>query len=238
MKVGIEPYGWMSNRSLSRYNPVVEPEDFPSTVVWSAEATHNYVFEPYTVTTEALSSTITVVLYANPQVDLLRGVLWNDTVWDTASLVHVPPESGLLLDDGLPEPDGLISDLSATLFPGVAVVEWETLSPASTQLMYRVLSRPDPISVTKPVSYTLYLPQVSVAADPAVFTEHSPIDAAPKSHHQVVVTGLPEAYMIEFVALSRGLEGQTCLTSTSSVTRATSPDGGYVVYVPLVIGRK
>jgi hypothetical protein len=238
MRVGIEPYSWLSNRSITNYNPILEPEDFPSTVVWSSEATSNYVFTPYTVTTEALSRTITVILYSNPQVDLLNGVWWNDTVWDTASLVKVSPPSDLLLDDNLRERDGLIFNLSTVLFPRVAVVEWDTLVPASTQLIYRVLSRPDPISATRPLPHTLYLPQVTMPANLDVFTQHSPIEPTPKSHHRVTITGLPDVYTLEFVALSRRLEEKACVTSASRITRLRSPDGGYVLHIPVVIGQE
>ncbi|MGD9099457.1 MAG: hypothetical protein PVF45_03180, partial [Anaerolineae bacterium] len=97
MKVGVEPHGWMSGRSISGYNPGLEPDRFPDTVVWSPEATHNFAFAPYSVTVEAFSDTVTLILYSNPEVDIKRGVWWNDTLWDTASLIEVQPPSGTIL---------------------------------------------------------------------------------------------------------------------------------------------
>jgi hypothetical protein len=243
MKVGIEPYGWMSGRSIYDYDPGLEPDEFPDTVVWSAEATHNFAFTPYTVTAEALSSTVTVVLFSNPEVDTLGGVWWNDTVWDTASLLEVPPPSGTILDgSSLPEPDGLITNLSIFALPRLAFVEWDTPVPASTQVLYRLVKPSSPVTETPPLTYTVFLPFLENGS--SILNWRSSLDTRPVLHHVAALRNLPSKYVIDFVALSRRLtcpggqcrgDGGTCVTSASSVNRAVSLDEGYAVYTPLVL---
>ncbi len=220
MRVGIEPYGWMSGRTIPKYDPGLEPEEFPSTVFWSPEATHDFVWAPYEVTAEALSDTVTVILFSKPEVDPERGVWWNDTLWDTASLVEVQPPSGTILDSGrLPEPDGLITNVSIEALPHQATVEWDTSVDASSQILYRVYV---PISPTEPLSYTVFMPAMYGDLNPRNLTQHSPVDQTPVRHHQVVLTDLPDDYIIDFVALSRRLQGAACVTSASEITRAES----------------
>jgi hypothetical protein len=236
MKIGIEPYGWMSGRKIPRYDPGLEPEEFPDTVIWSSEATHNFVFAPYNVTAEALSNTVTVILFSNPEIDLEGGVIWNDTIWDTASLIEVLPPSGSILGgDGLPEPDGLISNVSARALPEVAIVEWDTAVPASTQLLYRIVEPIAPITNTQPLTYSLYLPMVTHDAGGFVFDRRSRPDTTPVLHHRVVVFGLPDVYTIDFVGLSRRLVGDGCVTSASGVTRAKSSGVINHTYLPVLL---
>jgi hypothetical protein len=222
MKVGIEPYGWMSGRSINDYDPGLEPEAFPDTVVWSAEATHNFVFMPYTVTAEALANTVTVIMYSYPEVDVEGGVVWNDAIWDTASLVEVPPPSGTLLeDDQVPAPDGFITSLTAVASSEETVVAWDTPVAASTQLLYRTLEPSEPISGTTLLPYSLYVPM----AGTAIYWQHSPLDTTPVLHHRVALSGLPAGTVLDFVALSRRLEGNACVTSASVRTQVTSSNG-------------
>ncbi len=236
MKVGIEPYGWMSGRSIPDYDPGLEPDEFPETVVWSAEATHNFYYAPYSVTVEALSSTVTAILFSHPQIDVRKGILWNDALWDTASLVQVSPPSGTLLEgDFLPEPDGLITNVSATVLPRIAIVEWDTTVDASTQLQYRIWEPITPITLTIELSYSLHLPLVVSAPSLSSLNLASPPDQTPRRHHQVVLTGLPESYAIDFVALSRRLDGNACLTSASKVIHAESQGEVYFTYIPVLM---
>jgi hypothetical protein len=213
----------------------LEPEEFPATVVWSPEATHNFVFSPYTVTAEALSSTVTVILYSNPEIDMDGGVWWNDTLWDTASLVEVPPPSGTILQGSLPEPDGLISNLSIRALPGLAIVEWDTSVDASTQVLYRALDPSDMISPTQLLTFTHYLPLVRGQIGHSVLTQQSAPDTTPVRHHQAVLGGLPANYIIDFVALSRRLEGQACVTSASRITRAETEGEAFSVNLPVLL---
>jgi hypothetical protein len=160
-------------------------------------------------------------------VDLRGGVWWHDTVWDTASLVPVPPPSGLLLDDSLPEFDDLISHLSVTISSHLTIVEWDTAVPASSQVIYRVRSPSTPMTVTEPLSYSVYLPNVMRPIDPSVLSQHSPPDSTPVTHHRVELTGLPGSpYTIELMALSRRLGDEACVTSASEIIRAEWPAGG------------
>jgi len=219
MKVGIEPYGWMSGRSTNKYDSGLEPEEIPHTVVWSPEATHNFVWTPYEVQTEALSNTVTVILYSNPEVNLDGGVWWNDTLWDTASLVEISwPKATLLDGDVLPAPDGQIANLTANLVPNQATIEWDTSARSSTQLLYRAVAFSEPVTGTL-LTHALYLPRIDVGARLSGF-QHTMVDTQPVNHHRVVVTGLPDEYAIEFVALSRWLDGAGCITSASSIARA------------------
>ena len=235
MKVGVEPYGWMSGRTIPKYDPGLEPEEFPATVVWSPEATNDFSWASYEAMTEALADTITVILFSNPEVNLDSGVWWNDTLWDTASLVQVPPPSGTLLDGSdLPEPDGLISNVSAKTLPHAIIVEWDTSMEASTQLLYRVWERSAPITPTTPLTIPVYLPVVTTPLDVSILTRYSPPDTTPVYHHRVLVTGLPASYDIDFVALSRRLQGNVCATSASGITHTKSLNEGSVIYLPLL----
>jgi hypothetical protein len=225
MKVGIEPYGWMSGRTIPKYDPGLEPEEFPSTVVWSPEATHDFDWAPYDVNAEALADIVTVIMYSNPEVNPEGGVWWNDTLWDTASLVEVPWQRATLLDgDYLPTPDGAITNLSANALPHQATIEWDTATDASTQVLYQVSEPSAPISPTIPFSHTLYMPRVFSIIDPNTL-QYSPVDTTPVLHHQVVLTNLPENYTIEYVALSRSFQGAACITSASAFTHAKSDSG-------------
>jgi hypothetical protein len=235
MKVGIEPYGWMSERTPPpppNYDPGLEPEEIPSTVIWSPEATHNFVFMPYAITAEARSTKVTVIMFSNPEIDPDNGVVWNDTIWDTASLLEVPPPSGIILDSAIvPEPDGLITNLTTDVVSQQATIEWDTTVDASTQLLYRVLEPSDPISVTHPLSYSLHFPVLSRSKNPYAM-QHSPFDSAPVSHHKVVLTDLPDDYVLEFVALSRRLNSNACVTSASDFMFAEPGDGALANTAP------
>ena len=235
MKVGVEPYGWMSGRTIPKYDPGLEPEEFPDTVVWSPEATNNFSWASYEVMIEALSDTITVILFSNPEVNPDSGVWWNDTLWDTASLVQVQPPSGTLLDDNdPPEPDGLITNVSAKALPHTIIVEWDTSAEASTQLLYRAWEPSGPVTPTTLLTVSVYLPVVAAPLDASILTRHSPPDTTPVYHHRVLVTGLPASYNIDFVALSRRLQGNVCATSASGITHAESLNEGSAIYLPML----
>ena len=223
MKVGIEPYGWLSGRSICKYDPALEPDEFPDTVVWSPEATHNFTFAPYSVTAEALSTTVTAILFSNPEVDWAGGVVWNDTVWDTAALIQVSPPSGTILDGTYtPVPDGLITNLNVEALDHAVIIEWDTSVPASTQVVYRFVTPTAPISATGTLLfYSVYLP--FVGGNPPLLDLYSPLDTTPLLHHRVELTNLPAGYIIDLAALSRRLEEQACVTSASSTTCVVAP---------------
>ncbi len=233
MKVGIEPYGWMSGRDITKYKPGLEPKDFPNTVVWSPEFTSDFKFTPYEVTVEALAQTITVIMFAYPEVNWDGGVLWNDAIWDSASLVEVPPPSDTLVEGSdLPEPDGFIDNLQVQTFPGMAIVEWDTAVPASSQVFYRVFATTEPISA----SNKAYLPLVvNGSATPPPLDQYSPVDMTSVYHHRVVLTGLPAKYYLDVVALSRRLDGLACMTSASDRARSSILKDNTLAYLPLTI---
>jgi hypothetical protein len=236
MKVGIEPFGWMSGRPIEDYDPGLEPDQFPSTVVWSPEATHNFAFAPYTVTAEALSDTLTVIMYSYPEIDIEGGVGWNDTIWDTASLVQVARPSGTLLDGAdFPEPDRFITTITATVVPGQAVVEWETAGEAFSQLLYRVGNKTHPISATTLLIHSVYFPFMAYDLIPESMRA-TPPDYTPARRHRVVIPWLPQDYSLTFVALSRRLGEGACITSASPLTRVESSGGNGEPLAPPVGG--
>jgi hypothetical protein len=227
MKVGIEPYGWMSNRSLNSYDPGLEYSAFPATVVWSPKESHYFVFTPYTVTTEALSDTVTVILYSRPQVDLKADVWWHDTVWDTVSLVETQPPGGTILPNAtIPKADGFITNLSVIAYPYETVIEWDTQEPASTQVIYQLVElKPavaPPTGSTVLLSPQAYLPFVTRMS--SCLHQYSPLDYAPTLHHKVVLQDLPSEYTIDLLGLSRRLDGQACVTSASERVLMVSRD--------------
>jgi hypothetical protein len=154
-------------------------------------------------------------MYSYPEVDIERGVYWNDTIWDTASLVQMPLPSGTLLESNeLPPPDGVITDVHVIADPGMAVVEWATSLDASTQLLYQVRSQIESIPLTTVLVYSVHLPLMVLDLDPTLMRK-SPPDLDPVREHRVVLTDLPESYSLGFVALSRGRDGAACITSAS-----------------------
>jgi hypothetical protein len=235
MRIGIEPYGWMSGRPIYNYDPGLEPEEFPPTMVWSPEADNYFTYGPYRVVAEALSKTLTVALFSYPEVDIEGGVLWHDTLWDTASLVQVPPPSGTLLDGAeFPAPDRFISNVRTTLLPRAAIVEWETAGNASAQVLYRALNRTIPFSITEPLSHSVYFPMMTISVDPSTLLSHSSPDYESTRQHRVVLSGLPMGYALDYVVLSRRLDNKVCVTSASKPTRVILEDGGAVLHLPVV----
>jgi len=202
MKVGLEPYGWMSGRSTSDYDPGLEPENFPASVVWSPEATHNFSFAPYSVIAEALSDTLTVILYSYPEVDIDGGVIWNDTIWDTASLTQVATPNGMLLATGnLPSADGKISQVVDTTVFNAATLQWQTSDPAYSQILYHYVG---PVSGPPP-------PPIADHTDD--FEHQTSVDWTARMAHSIKLTDLSPASVYDVALLSRRWTGSACETS-------------------------
>ena len=215
MRVGIEPNGWLAHwrEEYPNYDPKLYASDFPTTVVWSSVRDSYFVFSPYSVTVEALSTTVTVILYANPRVDTKKGVWWHDTVWDAVSLQPAAPPSGRLPEPLGWSPNGFITQVVSQTTGGQMVVEWDTAEPAVGQVWYRVWTPGTPVTPTGTLlPYVLYLPLVARWELPDRYT---PAEQSLSTHHQAVIEGLQEGQVVEFVILSRRLRGGACQTSVS-----------------------
>jgi hypothetical protein len=213
MKVGIEPYGWMSGRSIADYDPALEPSEFPATVVWSSEATHDFSFAPYAVTAEARANIITVILFSNPEVDPDGGVLWNDTIWDTASLVQAQPPSGLLVSPGtLRPPDGEISGVTSTPVFNAATLQWQTSAPAFSQVLYHYVA---------PASPGTSLPPIVTSTEQ--FEHRTNVVLTALKSHSIKLRDLSPASVYDVALLSRRWTGSRCQTSVY-VTRIETSD--------------
>ena len=216
-KIGLDPLG-------RAYNTLDAPRvsELPFDIVWSPEQTFYNVWGQHTVVAESRNETISAITYVSPDPDYYP----YDTFWDGGSLVEVAPPSGTILaGSSLPAPDNLIMGLSVSALALMAIVEWDTPVPASTQVMYRYVGPTHPPGATL-MPHSVFLP--SVTSDSLELNLHSELDTTPVLHHRVVLQDLAPGYKIEVAALSRRLDGQICVTSASDVVRVTSPDTDFV----------
>jgi hypothetical protein len=80
------------------------------------------------------------------------------------------------------------------------------------------------------------MPLVVRATNPLETMQRSPVYGAPVRHHTIVLTGLPDEYVIELVALSRRLEAAACVTSASDVTSKASAGEPFLsLFLPAVV---
>jgi hypothetical protein len=218
-KVGIDPTGWQqppksnpgpgdyvcppTGSSLCPKDHFSYESDMPSTIVWSAFYTYDpptppiYWRGPLSVTTEALSTTITVWTYAAP-----TNAGSQSTYWDHMSLVQVPPANGKLIADGeLPAADGSITNVTTQTTSLRADLTWQTSRPALTQVIYHYVgdaAMPAPPPIANVVS------EYELASD---------IDATLSTNHSLRLRSLRPLSLYDFVILSRGVVGSSCQTS-------------------------
>jgi hypothetical protein len=119
------------------------------------------------------------------------------------------------------------------------VIEWDTLKPASTQVLYE-MSATDLITTSIPHSYTVYIPIVSKKpAEPFAYARQTPLDTDPVVHHRAVIGNLEDEseITIEYVTLSRYLKDAGCTTAMSAPKTITVKIPKlYQTYLPLITG--
>jgi hypothetical protein len=208
-KVGIEPRGFQlpinggnppnncpPTGGSSCPNPNLNSvSDFPATMVWSPEFDHGYFWQAASVTAEALSSTISVWTYTAPD---STGGPSRSAYWDEASLVQVPPPSGILNTTAiLPAADGKITNVTTSTTAIRANLAWQTTKPAVTQVLYHYVSDP-----AQPITHSL-----------AAFELHTPVDSTASTSHSARLANLRPQSAYDYAILSRKLEGNNCQTS-------------------------
>ena len=167
VRVGIDPCGTLSGQfgvDVTRHpappydegvgddpkTPEIEGPDFPETTAWSGTRAA-YAWEPFEVTAEARSDTITAILYCDPKQRPADQPIY-EMNWDTVALREIPWPTARLLEDGsVLEPDERFQDLRVRLHPrhATAQVTWETRIPTgASQVLFRFVEtgaaeRPD-----------------------------------------------------------------------------------------------
>ncbi|RLC62773.1 MAG: hypothetical protein DRI48_09210 [Chloroflexi bacterium] len=217
-RVGINPLGRKYGLFLS---------ELPTDTVWSPEQTFLYVWGLHTVTTEALSDTITVVTYVAPD----NRYDTYDTFWDAGTLKETLPPDGRLAEPQTWSPDGFITDVVSQTMGEQLLIEWRTVEPAATQVWYRIKPAPV-ITTTPPISPpgtgSLHFPRVYlplVMNMPTLGWDfYTPVVQEGKTHHQAVIQWPEdqepeEDQIVTYVILARHLEGNTCRTSVSPTFR-------------------
>ncbi len=174
------------------------PADLPPNIVWSPEFDHAaYTWAGQSVTVEAVSTTLTVWTYAAPEE---AGSL--STYWDYASLVQVPPPSGMLVPEGaLAAPDGLISGVLSGVMPGSLVIKWQTAEQAISQVLYHYVG-PSSISPVPPI-----------ASATQQFEQHTEIGDIFTTSHSIKLQNLATDSIYDIALLSRRWTGSQCQSS-------------------------
>jgi hypothetical protein len=234
VRVGIDPCGTLSgqfNVDVSRHpappydegvgdDPKTEERegpDIPETAVWSPAKTV-YAWEPFEVTAEARSDTITVILYCDPTQRSADQPIY-EMNWDTVALREVPwPAARLVADDPPLDPDDRFQDLRVRVHPrhATAQVTWGTRIPTgASQVLFRFAGGES----TRGEGNTG--PESVPGVRPSAFPFESPVVYERSARrHWIELTDLrppPDASQLEVVALSRALVDGACITISSPV---------------------
>jgi len=223
-RIGIDPWG----RKLGLYL-----SSFFTDIAWSSEQTYFNTWGQHIVATETYTDHLTAITYVSPD----HGYAPYETFWDAGTLLETLPPDGRLPAAESMGGDGFITNVNASILLDFLVIEWDTLEPASTQVWYSIL---DTSPLTPTAAYTesvIYLPAVfndyGTVPDFQYFT---PVDQTPVTHHRVLVESLEDGQTVQFIALSRRLDGSECRTSSSDVMKKTLHiDPVFRLYLPLVV---
>ena len=224
-RIGIDPLG-------RKYSIHMEP--FPADVVWSPEQTFHNTWGQHIVVTEAYSDHVTAITYVSPD----PGFPPYDTFWDTGRLFQVQPPDGRLPAPDQLDSDGFITNVITSTSLDYLVVEWDTLAPASSQVWYSIM---DTTTVTSTSPYTesvIYLPLVlnNYGAIPT-FQYFTPADQTQVTHHKARLGPFSAGdQKLQFIVLSRRMDGGDCRTSASELVETTFHVGTvYHLYLPLIV---
>ncbi len=238
-RVGIEPTGWVITRMLATglrncppdgTSPCPDPrldseDEFPETMVWSDYGDHAaFTWEPIEVMAEALSTTISVWLYAAP---LDAGPL--STYWDAVSLRQTTFPHGALPAPEDWSPTDLITAVQVITYLDRIQIDWRTLEPTLGQVWYIVSQAR--VTNTVAVTPVLYLPMVMHGEGGY---QHTALDYAYATSFSHQISGLHDGDIVRFVILARRWVSQTCRTEVSDVYTVTVhvPPLNYL-YLPL-----
>ncbi|MBN1249748.1 MAG: hypothetical protein JXC32_18945 [Anaerolineae bacterium] len=218
-RLGLDPTG----TQLTPNADVGDIIGLPAQTVWSAEQTQLSTWERLSVTAEAAGSRVTAILYAAPDPGVAPQPLFYSTYWDDGSLVQVPFPNNQLPDPTSPSPSGFIKNVSTTFSDGRLTIEWDTDTPASSQVLYDVTRAP--ITSTVELSHTMYFPLIAA-------TRQYPLDLTPVLHHALSIPGIQVGDVVDFTALSRRPTGTACTTETSGALQVLVATPGTLVAAP------
>jgi len=196
-------------------NPGIESlSELPPHTVWSPELEHTG-WAAISVTTEALSTTISVWTFVAPD---NVGVASRSTYWDAASLVQVQSPSSRLLTGTLPTPSpSFITGVTSSTTAIRANLSWQTSQPAVAQVLYHWVGD---------AAMTVVPPPVTSVSD---FESFTPVDSAASTSHSVRLTNLRPTSIYDYAILARRVVGGACQTSVVtgrfSTTDALVPAG-------------
>ena len=189
--------------------------DMPDATVWGNELDASPLAwsGPVTVTTEALSTTMSVWTYTSP------GSGSHSSYFDYMSLYQVPRQTPLVSDGVLPAPDPAVSP---TVIVGTnsATIQWNTSHAALAQVSYKPRLTP-----TSPYTFTTYLP---IAARAGIndcggsFQYCTAPTSVMATAQSVSVTGLQPGTTYDYVAIWRWFDGSTCVSTASATGTFTT----------------
>jgi hypothetical protein len=225
-RIGIDPTGWIIT-ALGSSGPHNCPPDgnsqcpdpyiaaFPPTIIWSPAVNHPaYQWGPLSFTVEAVAHTISVWTRATPD----GGNVSYSTYWDNGSVIYTPFPGNLLPQPASPAPSGYIQP-AASFNNGLLTLTWNTADPASTQVLYEVTRAP--ITGTVPLTNSTFLPLIRKTIERVPFLNPTPV-----LQHSFSIPGLQVGDVVDYVALSRRVLGNGCVTETSGPMRVTiAPEG-------------
>lgn len=218
----------VSKHPASRYDEGVgddpktdenEGHDVEATTVWSATK-DVYAWEPFEVTAEARSDTVTVILCCDPKQRPDDQPIY-EMNWDTVALREVPwPTARLVAADAVLAPDDRFSDLQVQIHPRQSTCEvtWATKVPAgASQVLYRLL---DEAAVGR---WEAEGENAAAALSSADLSAASPVVYERGARrHWIQLAGFlptPGAIELQVIALSRALIDGECTTLASPVKR-------------------
>ena len=239
-KVGIEPTGWWlppksnpnpnwdydcppDGQTLCPKESFANESDMPASIVWSPPYAYDpptppiYWRGPISVTTEALSTTITVWTYSAPSEEGSQS-----TYWDVMSLYQVPRQTPLA-------PNGLVlvpdMSLNPTVITGATTqIQWTTDQPAFSQVYYR-LHTSSPISPTALLPNVMYFP-VTVNGGYVNVNDFTYItNPTPEmtTNHSATLSALQSGATYDYMVAVRSFNGSTCATTGSLIGTFTTP---------------
>lgn len=224
-RIGIDPLG-------REYGLYMSP--FPDDIVWSPEQTFSNTWGQHIVATEAYSDHITAITYVSPD----YGAAPYETFWDAGTLVETQPPDGRLPSPESLGGDGFITNVLTSTSLNYLVVEWDTSALASTQVWYSILNTTTVTSTSPYTESVIYLPLVLNNYGATCTLQYfTPADQTPLTHHKARLGPFTTGdQKVQFIALSRRMDGGECRTSASGLMETTFHIGTVLhLYLPLVV---
>lgn len=195
-KIGLDPQG----TDLTPDGAV--KSGLPPYTAWSGEQTNLFVWEQLSVQAEPWGNSLTAILYAAPRPGS-SAVHYFDTYWDAGSLTQTTYPNGKLPQPASWTPTGFIYNITATPSLNQMIITWNTSQPAPTQVWYNII------------------PAAQTAQNQA-YAYATPLDLTPVTSHRAVIDGLHTGDTVQFVALSRRLNNNQCVTEASASQSASA----------------